>query len=148
MEVILLQDVKTLGNESELVKVKAGYARNFLIPQKLAVVADEAGKKQLAERGKQDARREEKLLKQLNVVTEVLKSTVFKIGAKTGTSGKIFGSVTNHMIAAAIKKQKNISIDRRKISIPEEVKNIGTYTAKVDLHKDVTVDISFEVIAE
>jgi large subunit ribosomal protein L9 len=148
MEVILLQDIKTLGKENELVKVKPGYARNYLLPQKLAVVADESGKKQLAEREKQDTRREEKMLKQINTVVEVLKSTVFKIGAKTGTSGKIFGAVTNHSVAAAIKKQKNISVDRRKITLNEEVKNLGNYTAKVDLHKDVSVDVSFEVVAE
>ncbi len=148
MEVILLQDVSKLGKENDLVKVKPGYARNFLIPRKLAVVADEAARKQLAERNKQDARREEKLLKEINVVVDKLKGATFTIGTKAGTSGKIFGSVTSHMLAAAIKKQLNISVDRKKITLPEDVKNLGAYTAKVDLHKEVSVEVNFEVVAE
>ncbi len=148
MEVILLQDVSKLGRENDLVKVKPGYARNFLFPRKLAVVADEAARKQLAERNKQDARREEKLLKEINVVVDKLKGASFTIGTKAGTSGKIFGSVTTHMLAAAIKKQLNISVDRKKITLPEEVKNLGAYTAKVDLHKEVSVDVNFEVVSE
>lgn len=148
MEVILTQDVSKLGKENELVNVKPGYARNFLMPRKLAVLANESEKKKLLEVQKQDLRREDKLMKQINVVVESLKSTTFKIGAKTGTSGKIFGAVTTHMIADAIKKQKSISVDRKRISINEEVKNVGTYTAKIELHKEVSVDITFDVIAE
>jgi large subunit ribosomal protein L9 len=148
MEVILTQDVNKLGKENELVNVKPGYARNFLMPRKLAVLANESEKKKLLEVQKQDLRREDKLMKQINVVVESLKSTTFKIGAKTGTSGKIFGAVTTHMIADAIKKQKSISVDRKRISINEEVKNVGTYTAKIELHKEVSVDITFDVIAE
>lgn len=148
MEVILLQDVSNLGKENDLVKVKPGYARNYLIPHRLAVIADESARKQLTERSKQDARREEKLLKEIHVVVDKLKGASFTIGTKAGTSGKIFGSVTTHMLAAAIKKKLNISIDRKKISLPEEVKNLGTYTAKIDLHKEVSVDVNFEVVAE
>ena len=148
MEVILKQDVDKLGMENELVKVRPGYARNFLIPRGLAVLVTEGSRKQLAEREKQSGRREEQLLKQLGTVQEKLKNTVLRIGAKSGTSGKIFGSVTTHMISDAIKKQINVVVDRKKITLPEDVSMIGTYTAHVNLHKEVSVDVAFEVIAE
>ena len=146
MEVILLQDVAHLGKQNDLVKVRAGYGRNLLLPKGLAALATESQRKQLEERLKQDARREEKIMSQLQLIVDTLKSTVFQVGAKSGTSGKIFGSVTNVQLADAIKKQKNINIDRKKITLAEEVKNLGTYTANVNLHKDVEVTISFEVV--
>ncbi len=146
MEVILLQDVAHLGKQNDLVKVRAGYGRNLLLPKGLAALATESQRKQLEERLKQDARREEKIMSQLQLIVDTLKSTVFQVAAKSGTSGKIFGSVTNVQLADAIKKQKNINIDRKKITLAEEVKNLGTYTANVNLHKDVEVTISFEVV--
>lgn len=148
MELILLQDVEKLGKENELVKVRPGFGRNYLLPRRLAVVATEASKKQIAEREKQDVRREEKLMKELVKVVDVLKDTVFTVGAKTGTSGKIFGSVTTLQLSQAIKKAKGFTIDRRKISFTEEPKNLGTYTANIDLHKDAPVTVTFEVVAE
>lgn len=148
MDVILKQDVDKLGNENELVKVRPGYARNFLIPRGLAVVVTEGARKQVAEREKQAGRREEQLLKQLGSVQDKLKNTTLRIGAKSGTSGKIFGSVTTHMITDAIKKQINIVIDRKKVTLPEDVSNLGTYTAHINLHKDVSVDVPFEVVSE
>ena len=148
MEVILKQDVDKLGQENELVKVRPGYARNFLIPRGLAVVVTEGSRKQLAEREKQAGRREEQLLKQLGSVQDKLKNTTLRIGAKSGTSGKIFGSVTTHMITDAIKKQLNIVIDRKKVTLPEDVSNLGNYTAHIVLHKDVAVDVPFEVVSE
>jgi large subunit ribosomal protein L9 len=149
MEVILLQDVTKLGKENEIVKVKDGFARNFLFPKKLAIMADESGKKNIAELEKQQARREDKMLKEINSIVEVLRSSTFKVGAKTGTSGKIFGSVTSFQLADAIKKQKNLKVDRKKITLPDEINTLGTYTAKIILHKDVPeVDVNFEVVAE
>ena len=148
MDVILLQDVDKLGKENELVKVRNGYARNFLLPKKLAVIAGDAEKKMLSERMKQDDRREEKLLKAIVQVEEILKSSKYTLGAKTGTSGKIFGSVTTIQLAQAIKKQSNITIDRKKISLPDDVSMIGEYKANVALHKDVNVEVTFEVVAE
>jgi len=148
MDVILKQDVDKLGQENELVKVRPGYARNFLLPRGLAVVVTEGSRKQLAEREKQAGRREEQLLKQLSSVQDKLKNTTLRIGAKSGTSGKIFGSVTTHMISDAIKKQLNIVIDRKKVTLPEDVSNLGTYTAHINLHKDVAVDVAFEVVSE
>jgi large subunit ribosomal protein L9 len=148
MDVILLQDVDKLGKENELVKVRNGYARNFLLPKKLAVVADESQKKILNERMKQDDRREEKLNKAIVQVQDVLKGTTYRIGAKTGTSGKIFGSVTTMQLSHAIKKQSNITIDRKKITLPEDVSMVGEYKANIALHKDVNVEVAFEVVAE
>ncbi|MBK9730281.1 MAG: 50S ribosomal protein L9 [Chitinophagaceae bacterium] len=148
MELILLQDVDKLGRENELVKVRPGFARNFLIPQRLAVVADEGQKKMLEERMKQETRREEKLLKQINSVVEVLKNTKYMIGAKTGTSGKIFGSVTTIQLSHAIKKQSNLPVDRKKITLPDDISTLGEYKANINLHKDVNVEVAFEVISE
>jgi large subunit ribosomal protein L9 len=148
MEVILLQDIDKLGKESELVKVRPGYARNYLIPRKLAVVADEAQKKMLSERIKQENRREEKMLKEIAKVVDLLKNTKYTIGAKTGTSGKIFGSVTTIQLAQSIKKQSGVTIDRKKITLPEDVSMLGEYKANVALHKDANVEVTFEVVAD
>jgi len=148
MQVILIQDVNNLGGRNELVKVKGGYARNFLIPQKFAIEASPSNLKQLEERKKQLAKKEEKLLKELNSVIAVMKEGALKIGAKTGTSGKIFGSVTTVQIARAIREQKGYDIDRRRISIVDEVKELGTYKAKIDFGNNNEVEVDFEVVAE
>lgn len=148
MEVILLQDVDKLGKEREMVKVRPGYARNYLIPRKLAVVADESQKKMLSERIKQEDRREEKMLKEIAKVVDLLKNTKYTIGAKTGTSGKIFGSVTTIQLAQAIKKQSGVTIDRKKITLPEDVSMLGEYKANIALHKDANVEVAFEVVAD
>lgn len=148
MELILLQDVEKLGRENELVIVRPGFARNYLIPRRLAVVADEGQKKMLDERMKQESRREEKLLKQINIVVEVLKNTKYIIGAKTGTSGKIFGSVTTIQLSHAIKKQSNLPVDRKKITLPDDISVLGDYKANINLHKDVNVEVAFEVVSE
>lgn len=148
MEVILLQDVDKLGRQNQVVKVRPGYGRNYLIPKGLAVLATESAKKEMQERLKQEQKREERLMSQLQQIVDTLKATVFKVGAKAGSSGKIFGSVTSVQLADAIKKQKDIKVDRRKITLLEEVKTLGTYTAEVSLHKDVQVRITFEVVEE
>ena len=115
MEVILIQDVDSLGGANEVVKVRNGYARNYLIPGKMAVEASPANMKQLEERQKQFRKKEDKMLAEMNNVLAKLKETPLKIGAKTGTSGKIFGSVTTLQISRAIREQKGYEIDRRKI---------------------------------
>src|SRR3954471_20560920 len=120
MELILKQDVKHLGLQNDLVKVKPGYGRNYLLPKGMAVIATAGSKKTLGEAQKQADRREEKLMQQLQSVVDTLKASVIKVGAKAGTSEKIFGSVTTLQLAEAIKKQKNIAIDRKKITLPEE----------------------------
>lgn len=148
MQVILIQDVNNLGGAHELVTVKDGYGRNYLIPQKFAVEASPSNLKRLEERKKQIAKKEEKLLAEINSVISVLQSSPLKIGAKTGTSGKIFGSVTSVQIARAIREQKGYEIDRRRITIPDEVKELGTYKAKIDFGKGHETEVEFEVVAE
>ena len=149
MDIILTQDVENLGIADDLVTVKSGYARNYLIPKKLAMVANEGNRKNLEEKMKQKARREEQMLSKIQDVVDTLKSAVIKIGAKVGTTEKIFGSVTTHHIAEEIKKQVSIEIDRRKITIIEgEVKTLGTYSAEIDLHENHKVNLSFEVVAD
>ncbi len=147
MQVILLHDVDKLGKENEIVTVRPGYARNYLIPRKLAVEANATQRKLLAERRKQDQLREEKLMRELAKTVDILKNTVFRIGAKAGTTGKIFGSITNIQLAQAVKKQTGIAIDRRKITVPDVIM-LGTYQAQIALHKDVQVDVTFEVVSE
>ena len=148
MQIILIQDVDNLGQKNELVSVKNGYARNFLIPQKFVVEASPSNLKQLQERLKVQKVKEEKLLAEIAKVVEVLKASPVKIGAKTGTSGKIFGSVTGVQIARAIKEQKGYEIDRRRIHILDDVKELGTYKARLDFGKGNETELEFEVVSE
>lgn len=148
MQVILIQDVNNLGGANELVTVKNGYGRNYLIPQKLAVEANPSNLKQMEEKLKHQAKKEAKLLAEINRVIEVLKDGSVKVGAKTGTSGKIFGSVTSVQIARAIKEQKGYEIDRRRITILDEVKELGTFKAKIDFGNGHETEVEFEVIGE
>ncbi|MEJ7737356.1 MAG: 50S ribosomal protein L9 [Chitinophagaceae bacterium] len=148
MQVILIQDVDNLGGTNELVTVKNGYARNFLIPGKMAVEASPSNLKQMEEKMKQLRKKEEKLLAEINNVIDILKAAPLKIGAKTGTSGKIFGSVTALQIARAIRDQKGYEIDRKRISIPDEVKELGTYKAVIDFGNGNHTDLEFEVVAD
>ena len=148
MQVILIQDVNNLGGANELVTVKNGYGRNFLIPSKLAIEASPSNLKQREEKVKQQAKKEAKLLAELNIVIAALTSGPLKIGAKTGTTGKIFGSVTSVQIARAIKEQKGYEIDRRRITILDEVKELGTFKAKIDFGNGNETEVEFEVTAE
>ncbi len=148
MEVILIKDVDNLGAAHELVEVRPGYARNYLIPQKFAIEASISNKKVLEERRKQLQKREEKLMAEIAKVREVLNASAVKVGAKIGTSGKIFGSVTPIQLARVIREQKGYEIDRRRISIVGEVKEAGMYKAQIDFGKENIVDLEFEVIPE
>jgi large subunit ribosomal protein L9 len=148
MQIILLQSVDTLGGANELITVKNGYARNFLIPKGLAVEASPSNMKQMAERQKVAAKKEAKLLAEINDVVKVLNESPLKIGAKTGTSGKIFGNVTSIQIARAIKEQKGYEIDRKRITILDEVKELGTFKAKLDFGNGNETELEFEVIGE
>ncbi|OFX77493.1 MAG: 50S ribosomal protein L9 [Bacteroidetes bacterium GWE2_29_8] len=150
MEIILKEDVKNLGNTYQIVKVKSGYARNYLIPKNLAVIASESNKKVFAEVQKQKASKEEKIKTAAIEFSEKLKTISVKIATKVAPSGKIYGSINNIQLADAIKKQHNFEVDRKKITIDNEenIKEIGSYTAKITLHRDVLVDINFEVVAE
>ena len=148
MQVILIQDVNNLGGVNELVTVKNGYGRNFLIPGKLAVEASPGNLKQREEKAKQQAKKEAKLLAEINSVIATLTSGPLKIGAKTGTSGKIFGSVTSVQIARAIREQKGYEIDRRRITILDEVKELGTFKARIDFGNGNECEVEFEVVAD
>ena len=148
MQVILIQDVNNLGGVNELVTVKNGYGRNYLIPGKFAIEASPSNLKMMEEKKKQQVKKEAKLLAEVNNVINVLKEGSLKIGAKTGTSGKIFGSVTSVQIARAIKEQKGYEIDRRRITIVDDVKELGVYKAKVDFGNGNEADVEFEVVAE
>ena len=148
MQVILIQDVDNLGGRHELVNVRNGYARNFLIPQKLAVEANPSNLKQHEEKLKVVAKKEAAMLAELNKVIDILKAAPVKVGAKTGTSGKIFGSVTSLQIARAIRDQKGYEIDRKRISITEEVKELGIHKGSIDFGNGNLVEIEFEVVGE
>jgi large subunit ribosomal protein L9 len=148
MEVILIQDVDNLGAANEVVKVRNGYARNFLIPQKIALEASPSNLKQLEERMKQFRKKEEKMLAEINQVIGKLKESPLRIGAKTGTSGKIFGSVTSLQISRAIREQKGYEIDRKRIHIADDVKELGTYKANIDFGNGNSTELEFEVVGE
>jgi large subunit ribosomal protein L9 len=148
MEVILIQDVDNLGAANELVKVRNGYARNYLIPQKLALEANPSNRKQQEEKTKQLQKKEAKMLADLNLVIAKLKEAPLKIGAKSGTSGKIFGSVTSLQLTRAIREQKGYDIDRKKIHIADEVKELGTYKASIDFGNGNSTEVEFEVVGE
>jgi large subunit ribosomal protein L9 len=148
MEVILKQDVKNLGDKDQIVKVKNGYALNYLIPRGMALVANDSAKKVHAENMRQRAHKEAKLKEQAEKNASALNGMLVKVGAKAGENGKIFGSVTSLQIADAIKKL-GYDVDRKNVTFDgDNVKQLGTYTAKVKLHREVIVEVKFEVIAE
>ena len=148
MDIILIQDVDNLGGKNELVKVRNGYARNFLIPQGLAVEANPSNRKQLLEKLKVAKKKEDAMMAQIASVIAKLQEGPVRVGAKTGTSGKIFGSVTPLQITRAIRDQKGYDIDRKKISITDDVKELGTYKAAIDFGNGQHADVEFEVVAE
>jgi large subunit ribosomal protein L9 len=148
MQIILIQDVNNLGGANEVVTVKNGYARNFLIPQKFAVEASPSNLKQLEERLKQIRKKEEKMLAEINKVIAALQEGPVTIGAKTGTTGKIFGSVTTVQVAKAVREQKGYEIDRRRIQLLDEIKELGSYKAKVDFGNGNETEIALEIVAE
>ncbi len=148
MEIILTQDVNNLGHKDEIVKVKNGYGRNYLIPQGMGQLATESNRKVLAETLRQRAHKEEKIRTEATSLVEKLAATKIEVGAKVGESGKIFGSVNSLQIAEALKKL-GIDIDRKQITIDSEsIKQLGTYSAAVKLYKDIKTTVEFEVVAE
>ena len=148
MEIILTQDVQNLGYKNDIVTVKDGYSRNFLIPKGFAINATASARKTLAENLKQRAHKEEKIKEEAEKIAESLKDVNLNIGAKASTKGKIFGSVNTIQLSEAL-KEKGFDIDRKLISIKEElIKEIGKYTATIRLHKEVQVEVPFEIVAE
>jgi len=149
MDIILKKDVTNLGYTNDIVTVKSGYARNYLIPKGFAISANDSNKKVLAENLKQKAYKEEKIRTVASDKAKLVEGLSLKIGAKAATTGKIFGSVNDIQLADAIKEQHNQEIDRKMITIEgDAVKEVGTYKATVRFYKDITAEISFEVVAE
>lgn len=149
MDIILKQDIANLGYKNDIVTVKAGYGRNFLIPKGMAILATERNRKILAEEMRQQAHKEEKIKNEALEKAKALEGLKLQIPAKAGASGKIFGSVNSIMVANAIKEATNIEVDRKQIVLNEDaIKELGDYTAKIRLHKEVQVDVDFTVFAE
>lgn len=149
MQIILKQDVQNLGYTDDIVEVKNGYARNYLIPKGFAIAANESNKKILAEVSKQRAYKIDKIRNEASAEAKLLDGLTVRIGAKAATSGKIYGSVNEIQIADAIKEQHNYDIDRKKIKIEgESIKEVGTYKATAKLYKDIVAVITFEVFTE
>jgi len=148
MEVILLQDVNKLGQKDDIVNVRNGYGTNYLIPNGFATAATSSAKKMHAENLKQRAHKEEKIKETAQVIAAKLTDVALVIGAKTSTSGKIFGSVNTIQIAEAL-KEKGFDIDRKNITLPEDqIKEVGKYKAVIKLHREVKVDVGFEIVGE
>ncbi len=148
MELILKEDVQNLGFKDDIVNVKNGYGRNYLIPQGLAAMATSSAKKVLAENLKQRAHKEKKVVAEANKLAEALKQLEIKLTAKTAGGDKLFGSISNIDVAAAFEKAGQ-AIEKKFITVPGgTIKRTGVYTAQVRLHREVIVDIAFEVIAE
>jgi large subunit ribosomal protein L9 len=146
MKIILTQDVKNLGHKDDVVVVKDGYGRNYLIPKGMAKLATDGAMKMLAEDIRQRAFKVEKLRKDAEQISAKLNGASVTVKTKAGASGKIFGSVTGLQIANALKEQ-GYDVDRRKIAV-DDIKNLGTYTADINLFKDITASITVEVVAE
>jgi len=148
MEIILKQDVNKLGQKDDIVNVKDGFGRNYLIPRGYAVAATPSAKKMHSENLRQRAHKEEKIKETAQVIAGKLAEVALVIGAKTSSSGKIFGSVNTIQIAEAL-KEKGFDIDRKNITLPDDqIKEVGKYKAVIKLHRDVKVDVGFEIIGE
>jgi len=147
MEVILKQDVKNLGDKDDVVSVKPGYGRNYLLPKGYAILATESARKVLAENLKQAQFKQEKIRKDADAIAARLEGVTLSIGAKAGETGKIFGAINTIQIADALKKE-GFDVDRRRITFDSEPKFVGDYVANLNLHKEVKVKVPFTVVAE
>lgn len=147
MEIILKEDIVNLGYKNDIVTVKSGYGRNYLIPSGKAVIASPSAKKMLAEDLKQRAHKLEKIKKDAEAVAAKLEGVTLIISTKVSSTGTIFGSVGNIQIAEELAK-KGFDIDRKIIVVKDTVKEVGTYKAIIKLHKEISVEIPFEVVAE
>ena len=148
MNIILLKDIDKLGDKHDIVSVKPGYGRNYLIPQGIAVNANAVNRKKRESLIAEEDARESARLDDYKAMAAQLEGQTLKIGVKAGTSGKIFGSVTSVQIAQALKEQLGLEIERKKIHLAEEVKELGTYSADLNLHKELSTKIAFELIQE
>lgn len=147
MEVILKQDIKNLGYKDDVVRVKDGYGRNYLIPKGYAVLATDSNRKILAENIRQAQFKQDRIKKDAEAIAAGLQNVSVSIGAKAGESGKIFGAVNTIQFAEALKKL-GFDVDRKRITFETDVKFLGSYVANLNLHKEVKIQVPFEVVAE
>lgn len=147
MKVILKQDVKSLGYKDDVVSVKDGYGRNYLIPQGMAVLANDSNLKVLAENIRQAKFKQEKIRQDADVIAGKINGLSISIGTKAGANGKIFGSINALQISQAL-KNLGYEVDRRRIVLDQDIKNLGSYTATINLHREVSVSVNLEVVSE
>lgn len=148
MEVILTQDVKSLGKKGDIVKVSDGYARNYILPKKLGVEATKQNLYELKLQKDAEERRQQEILDEAKALAKKIEASTVTLKIKVGEGGKTFGSISTKEIAAALKEQSGIELDRKKIQLSEPIKNLGTYNVGVKLHPNVTVDLKVVVVAE
>ena len=147
MEIILKEDIKGLGYKNDIVDVKPGYGRNYLIPQGMGIIASKSNKKMVTENVRQASHKAEKLKKDAEALAAKIGDVVLEIKAKAGESGKIFGAVTPLQISDSL-KEKGFDIERKRINLNSDIKNLGDYTIELDLHKEVKHPVAIKVIAE
>ncbi len=149
MEIILLQDVTNLGYKDDIVTVKNGYANNYLLPQRMAVIATATNRKIHAENVRQRARKEENLRKEAETQQAALNEKTVRVVAKVGENGRLFGSITAEQIAEALKEQHNYDVDRKKIVVDgAKLKEVGTFPVQVNLYKEFKAQVNVEIVAE
>lgn len=146
MDIILLADIDNLGDKHEVVTVKNGYGRNFLIPRGLGLIANAQNTKKLDELIAKEESERAARLSEFQEIADKLKNVTLTVPAKSGTSGKIFGSVTSLQISNQLKEEQDVEVERRRIVLPDDIKTLGTYTAVLNLHKDVDAKVDFEVV--
>lgn len=147
MDVILTQDIPGVGYKNDTVSVKPGYGRNYLIPRGMAIISNKSNAKMIAENIRQASHKAEKLKMDAEEIAKKIGELVLEIGTKAGESGKIFGAVTNIQVADAL-KDRGFEVDRKRISFSQKIKDLGEYTATIDLHKEVQHEITLKVVAE
>ena len=148
MDIILLKDVEKVGEKLDIIKVKPGFGRNYLIPRGLAMVANATNRAKIDEIKSKEAELQAGRLDEAKALAAKIEAAAIKIGAKAGESGKIFGSVTNVQLAAALKEQLDIEVERKNIILEDEVKELGSYTAKVKVHPSLSATLKYEVAAD
>ncbi|TNE81845.1 MAG: 50S ribosomal protein L9 [Bacteroidetes bacterium] len=147
MKIILKQDVKSLGYKDDIVSVKNGYANNFLIPRGMAMIATPSNVKMIEENIRQATFKQEKIKKDAEATAAKMNGLTIQIGAKAGANEKIFGSITSLQISQAL-ASKGFEVDRRKIVIDQDIKTLGSFTATINLHREISVPVALEVVAE
>jgi large subunit ribosomal protein L9 len=148
MDIILLKNIDKLGDKHDVVKVKPGYANNYLIPQGVAVIANKDNLKKLETLKAEEEAKEAARLEEYKAIAAKIEGQTLKIGVKAGTSGKIFGSITNVQIVRALREQLGLDIERKKIVVSDDIKEVGTYKANIQLHKELSTSIDFNLVAE